>query len=83
MVRISLGAYNTSEDVDVLVEMLERIMRNDYRSQYYYVPQSSDYRPVGYQDFVHGPAVRQPAEAIGGTESRSSAADQASCGSRT
>ena len=33
MVRISLGAYNTSEDVDVLVEMLERIMRNDYRSQ--------------------------------------------------
>ena len=31
MVRISLGAYNTSEDVDVLVEMLGRIMRNDYR----------------------------------------------------
>jgi selenocysteine lyase/cysteine desulfurase len=63
MVRVSLGAYNTSEDVDVLVEMLGRIMRNDYRGQYYCVPEGSDYRPVGYQDLVHRLAVRQPAEA--------------------
>ncbi len=34
MVRISLGAYNSSDDVDVLVEMLERIVRNDYQGQY-------------------------------------------------
>ena len=64
MVRISLGAYNNSEDVDVLVEMLERIMRNDYRGQYYYVAEGSDYRPVGYQDLVHRLAVRQTAGAI-------------------
>ena len=64
MVRISLGAYNSSEDVDVLVEMLGRIMRNDYRGQYHYLPQSWDYRPVGYEEFVHRLAVQQAAEAI-------------------
>jgi cysteine desulfurase/selenocysteine lyase len=64
MVRVSLGAYNTSEDVDVLVELLGRIIRNDYRGQYCYVPDSSDYRPVGYQDVVHRLAGQQPAEAI-------------------
>ena len=64
MVRISLGAYNSSEDVDVLVEMLGRIIRNDYRGQYDYLPQSSDYRPVGYQDLAHRLAVQQTAEAI-------------------
>jgi selenocysteine lyase/cysteine desulfurase len=64
MVRISLGAYNSSEDVDVLVEVLGRILRNDYRGQYYYAPESSDYRPVGYQDSVHRFAVQPTAEAI-------------------
>ena len=38
MVRISLGAYNSSEDVDVLVEVLGRILRNDYRGRSYYAP---------------------------------------------
>jgi selenocysteine lyase/cysteine desulfurase len=64
MVRVSLGAYNTSEDVDVLVEMLGRIIRNDYRGQYHYVTESADYRPVGYQDLVHRLAVQQTGEAI-------------------
>ena len=64
MVRISLGAYNSSEDIDVLVEMLGRIIRNDYRGQYHYLPQSSDYRPVGYQDLAHRRAVQHAAEAI-------------------
>ena len=64
MVRISLGAYNSSEDVDVLVEVLGRILRNDYGGQYYYAPESADYRPVGYQDSVHRFAVQPTAEAI-------------------
>jgi cysteine desulfurase / selenocysteine lyase len=34
MVRISFGAYNTSEDVDALVEALARICRRDYRGRY-------------------------------------------------
>ena len=50
MVRISLGAYNTMEEIDALVEMLWRIIRNDYQGQYYQVPESGDYKPAGYQD---------------------------------
>jgi cysteine desulfurase/selenocysteine lyase len=34
MVRISFGAYNTTEDVDALVEALARICRRDYRGRY-------------------------------------------------
>jgi selenocysteine lyase/cysteine desulfurase len=34
MVRISFGAYNTSDDVDALVEALARICRRDYRGRY-------------------------------------------------
>ena len=54
MVRISLGAYNTSDDVDALVDMLERIVRNDYQGVYYQVPESGDYRPVGYEEMLSG-----------------------------
>ena len=50
MVRMSLGAYNTVEDVDALVEMLRRIERHDYRGQYRPVPESGDYKPAGYKD---------------------------------
>ena len=64
MVRISLGAYNTAEDVDVLLEMLARIMGNDYRGHYYYRPESGDYRPAGCDELVHRLAVQQTAEAI-------------------
>jgi hypothetical protein len=52
MVRISLGVYNTSEDIDALVEMLWRITRNDYEGQYCQVPESGDYRPAGYEEEV-------------------------------
>ena len=52
MVRISLGIYNTSEDIDALVEMLRRIARNDYAGAYEQVPESGDYRPVGHEDAV-------------------------------
>ena len=31
MVRASFGLYNTFEEVDVLVDMLRRITRGDYR----------------------------------------------------
>lgn len=34
MVRMSLGAYNTTEDVDALVEALARICRGDYGGNY-------------------------------------------------
>jgi len=34
MVRASLGCYNNEEDIDALVEMLERVVRKDYRGTY-------------------------------------------------
>lgn len=50
MVRLSLGAYNTAEEVDALVAMLHRIGRDDYDGEYYPVHGSGDYAPAGYQD---------------------------------
>jgi selenocysteine lyase/cysteine desulfurase len=52
MVRMSLGAYNTVEDVDALIEMLQRIGRNDYDGRYYSVPETGDYKPAGYEDAI-------------------------------
>ena len=54
MVRASLGAYNTFDEVDALVEMLERIIRKDYEGEYYQVAETGDYRAVGTEDQVVG-----------------------------
>jgi len=53
MVRLSLGAYNTPEDVDALVTMLRGIGRDDYQGQYYQVAETGDYEPAGYADAFH------------------------------
>ena len=45
MVRISLAAYNTVEDLDALVEMLIRITEGRYHGAYRQVPESGDYVP--------------------------------------
>jgi len=50
MVRISFGAYNSFDDVDALLEMLWIITRNEYRRQYYQIPESGEYAPAGYHD---------------------------------
>ncbi len=52
MVRISLGAYNTSEDVDACIEMLHRITRSEYRGLYHQPPGSENYRPAGCDDIL-------------------------------
>ena len=54
MVRVSLGLYNTREEVDALVAMLKRIAAGDYRGRYEQVPETGDYRPVGYEDPMPG-----------------------------
>ena len=46
MVRISLGAYTTADDIDALVEMLRRIARGEYDADYRQLP-NGDYRPAG------------------------------------
>ena len=46
MVRISLAAYNTVEDLDALVETLIRITEGRYHGAYRQVPESGDYVPT-------------------------------------
>ena len=55
MVRISLGIYNTPDDIDALVEMLHRIARNDYKGTYNHVPPNGDCTPVGYEEVLPTP----------------------------
>jgi cysteine desulfurase / selenocysteine lyase len=52
MVRLSFGAYNTTEDIDAAVEMLERIGRGDYRGRYEWSAVTGDYLPVGHDDAI-------------------------------
>jgi selenocysteine lyase/cysteine desulfurase len=50
MVRLSLGLYNTAEEVDALVAMVQRIADNDYDGEYYPLPGSGDFVPAGYDE---------------------------------
>jgi len=50
MVRISFGCYNTTSDIDRLIEMLQRVARGDYKGEYRLEPSSGEYVPVGYRD---------------------------------
>ncbi len=50
MVRASFGCYNNTDDVDRLVEMLERIVRRDYRGDYALDRASGEYRPRHFQE---------------------------------
>jgi selenocysteine lyase/cysteine desulfurase len=50
MVRASFGCYNTTGDVDRLVEMLERITRGDYAGDYRLDRSTGEYRPVGFHE---------------------------------
>jgi selenocysteine lyase/cysteine desulfurase len=47
MVRASLGVYNTFEDVDALVGMIQRIVASDYRGDYRQDPGTGEYRLAG------------------------------------
>jgi len=48
MVRASLGCYNTEEDIDALVEMLDRITRGDVRGRYVQNPASGGFTADGF-----------------------------------
>jgi len=47
MVRMSLGAYNSTEDIDALAEMLIRITRREYDGRYHRVPETGEYIATG------------------------------------
>jgi selenocysteine lyase/cysteine desulfurase len=50
MLRISFGCYNTIDDIDRLVEMLQRIARDEYSGDYRVEKQSGVYLPVGFEE---------------------------------
>jgi selenocysteine lyase/cysteine desulfurase len=54
MVRASLGCYNTREDIDALVEMLERVAGGAYSGTYDQDPATGAFHARGYHvDFAH------------------------------
>jgi selenocysteine lyase/cysteine desulfurase len=48
LVRVSFGCYNTVEEIDALVEWLQRIRRGDYRGDYYLDPHTGIFSPTGW-----------------------------------
>jgi cysteine desulfurase/selenocysteine lyase len=52
MVRVSFGAYNTLDEVDRLIEMLERIIAGDYLGDYVIDKPSGSYIPRGFDPQV-------------------------------
>jgi hypothetical protein len=53
MVRASLGCYNTESDIDVFVDMLERIVRKEYRGTYVQEKASGAYYAEGFDIPFH------------------------------
>lgn len=52
LVRASFGCYNTTEEIDVLIEWLQRIQRGEYRGQYQLDPHTGIYSPRGWEPAV-------------------------------
>jgi selenocysteine lyase/cysteine desulfurase len=50
MLRVSFGCYNNTDDIDRLVEMVERITRDDYQGDYRVEKRSGVYLPVGFDE---------------------------------
>jgi selenocysteine lyase/cysteine desulfurase len=49
MARASFGCYNNEEDVDIFIEMLEKIVRNQHRGTYLVDPVSGMYAASDYE----------------------------------
>ena len=50
MVRMSFGCYNNEDDVDRLLEMVERVARGDYNGDYRLDRATGEYTPANYAD---------------------------------
>ena len=50
MVRASFGCYNNREDVDRLLEMVERVATGDYAGEYRVNRATGEYTPAGYEE---------------------------------
>jgi len=50
MVRASFGCYNTTDDIDKLIEMLTRIQRKEYSGEYEQEVRSGEFIPKNYTE---------------------------------
>jgi len=50
MVRMSLGCYSTTGDIDRLIAMLKLIASGDYNGEYEVVKSTGEYVPIGYSE---------------------------------
>ena len=50
LVRMSFGCYSNVEDVDRLVEMLERVIKGDYRGEYVENSRTGSFSPYGFDE---------------------------------
>ncbi len=48
LVRVSFGCYNTEEEIDWFIEVLEKIVRGEYQGHYVQDPASGAFWPEGY-----------------------------------
>ncbi|HZU86831.1 MAG TPA: aminotransferase class V-fold PLP-dependent enzyme, partial [Anaerolineaceae bacterium] len=48
LVRMSFGLYNTTQDVDALIEALQHIRRGEYKGDYHQDTASGEYHPAGW-----------------------------------
>jgi hypothetical protein len=49
MIRASFGLYNTEEEIDHLVEALERIERGDYQGRYTQYKATGEFIPMNWK----------------------------------
>jgi len=49
MVRASLGCYSNESDIDLFIEMLEKIVRREYKGTYTQDSSTGAFHPDGYR----------------------------------
>jgi hypothetical protein len=49
LVRVSFGLYNTKNEIDVLVDALEAIIRGDIQGKYIQDPSTGEYSPENWE----------------------------------
>jgi len=52
LVRVSLGCYNTTDEIDHLADMLERVARGEYQGDYVMDRTTGNYLPHGYDPAI-------------------------------
>jgi len=50
LIRISFGLYNTTDDIDRVIEMLERVRAGDYQGKYEQNKYTGEFSPIGFEE---------------------------------